>query len=286
MTSADGDLADVARLLRARRRVLQPEDVGLPRGRRRRTPGLRRDEVAALCSVSSAYYGRLERPCGPRPSPAMLASIARGLRFNRADRDRLFSAAGYDLAREVLGTAHVDPGVMHVLGRLADTPAMVVDAVGEVLHQTPSAKVLFGELTGFSGWSRSGYYRWFTDPGERLRHGVTEHSTIGDEIVADLRRSLMDRENTCPASDLVKLLLRRSDEFAEIWRRAPLVDAVRINRQCRIVHPALGVIQLQREVLVDTDRNRRVVIYLAVPGSENHTKLKLSTVIGHHRFDG
>ncbi|MHC9294204.1 helix-turn-helix transcriptional regulator [Mycobacterium sp. LTG2003] len=286
MESAEADLADVADLLRARRRVLQPEDVGLPRGPRRRTPGLRRDEVAALCSVSSAYYGRLERRCGPRPSPTMLANIARGLRFARADRDRLFSAAGYDVAAQTLGTAHVNPGVMHVLGRLADTPAMAVDALGGVLHQTPSAKALFGDASGFTGWSRSGYYRWFTDPAERQRHDVDEHVTIGHEIVRDLRRSRMDGELGAAAAELVKLLLRRSAEFAEMWRREPPLDAVRVNRPCRVVHPALGVIDLQREVLFDRDRNRRVVIYLTVPGSESHTKLKLATVIGHHRFDG
>lgn len=214
----------------------------------------------------------------------MLAGIARGLRFNRADRDRLFSAAGYGVAEHVLGTTHLDPGVMHVLGRLADTPAMAIGALGEVLHQTPAAEALFGDLTSFSGWSRSGYYRWFTDPAERRRHDVSEHSTIGDEIVVDLRRSWNDREKPCTAVDLVDILLRRSEEFADIWRREPHMDAARTNRHCRVVHPSVGAIELQREVLFDTDPDRRVVIYLTVPGSESHTKLKLSKVIGHHRF--
>lgn len=73
------DRAELAAFLRARREALQPEDIGLPRGRRRRTGGLRREEVAALCDMSVDYYSRLEQPRGPHPSEQMLAAIARGL---------------------------------------------------------------------------------------------------------------------------------------------------------------------------------------------------------------
>ena len=250
MVSTEIELARVAHLLRARRRALQPEDVGLPRGRRRRTPGLRREEVAALCSMSTAYYSRLERRrlephCGPRPSPTMLARIARALRFSRADRDQLFSAAGYDLARQVMGTTHVDPGLMHVLGRLADTPALAIDAIGEVLYQTRSARALFGDLTDYTEWARSSYYRWFTNPDERLRHPLSEHSLIGAEIVADLRRHPEHGQGDGLTTDLVRILLHRSEEFAEFWRREPSLEGVLAARHCRVVHPGLGVIDLQ-----------------------------------------
>lgn len=143
--SADLDLAYVAARLRARRSALQPEDVGLPRGRRRRTPGLRREEAAALCAMSPAHYGRLERRGGPRPSAITLARIARGLRFTRDDRDRLFLAAGYDPAKRSAGTTHVSPAVMRLLDGMADTPALVVDGTGAVLHRTRAAAVLFGD---------------------------------------------------------------------------------------------------------------------------------------------
>uniref|UniRef100_UPI002811B016 helix-turn-helix domain-containing protein n=1 Tax=Streptomyces sp. TaxID=1931 RepID=UPI002811B016 len=76
------DRAGLAEFLRRRREALQPEDVGLPRGRRRRTRGLRREEVAALCHMSTDYYARLERERGPRPSEQMIAAIAQGLHLN------------------------------------------------------------------------------------------------------------------------------------------------------------------------------------------------------------
>lgn len=205
MKSPNVDLAVVADLLRTRQRVLQPEDVGFPRGRRRRTPGLRREEAAALCSMSTAYYSRIERRCAPRPSAVMLAGIARGLRFSRDDRDRLFAAAGYDTD----GHAHIEPGLMLVLDRLADMPAQVVGPSGAVLCQTSLARALFGDQSGYAG-----------------------------------------------------------------------------ARRCRLIHPELGAIDLDCEVLPDADRGHRVVVYLAEPGSESHSKLQLLAVIGHHRFDG
>ena len=94
----DGSVIDregLADFLRRRREALQPEDVGLPRGQRRRTSGLRREEVAALCHMSTDYYSRLEQERGPQPSEQMIASIAQGLHLSRAERDHLFRLAGH-----------------------------------------------------------------------------------------------------------------------------------------------------------------------------------------------
>lgn len=89
------DRAQLADFLRRRREALQPEDVGLRRGSRRRTAGLRREEVAALCDMSTDYYSRLEQARGPQPSEQMLAAIARGLRLTLDERDHLFRLAGH-----------------------------------------------------------------------------------------------------------------------------------------------------------------------------------------------
>ena len=83
----DIDRAGLAAFLRRRRESLQPEDVGLPRGQRRRTDGLRREEVALLSHMSTDYYARLERERGPQPSEQMLASIAQGLHLSLDERD-------------------------------------------------------------------------------------------------------------------------------------------------------------------------------------------------------
>ena len=90
------DQSDLASFLRSRREAIQPGDVGIPRGSRRRTPGLRREELAALCGMSTDYYSRLERGRGPRPSEQMLTAIARGLRLTLDERDHLFVLAGHN----------------------------------------------------------------------------------------------------------------------------------------------------------------------------------------------
>lgn len=284
--SAETGLGSVAELLRARRRVLRPEDVGLPRGRRRRTPGLRREEVAALCAMSTTYYTRLERQCGPRPSPVMLASIARGLRFTRAERDELFAAAGYAEADRAGGQQHIEPGSMHVLDRLADTPVLAIDPIGQVLHQTRSAAFLFGDLTHQIGWERCGYYRWFTSPVERRHFCPSEHVLIGTEIAADLHRCLERHEPNSAAIDLVRILLDRSVEFSDIWSQTTPATTTLATRSSCLVHSEIGNIELEREVLADVESGQRLVIYVSTPGTEGHSKLQLASVIGCQTFNG
>src|SRR3954469_18953251 len=164
------DRAELAAFLRARREALQPEDVGLRRGRRRRTGGLRREEVAALCDMSVDYYSRLEQPRGPHPSEQMLAAMARGLRLSLEERDLLFQLAGHALPHRTRRGDHINPGMMRILDRLGDTPAQVMNHLGETLQQTRPAVALLGDQTSHTGLARSAHYRWFTDPVSRLVH--------------------------------------------------------------------------------------------------------------------
>src|SRR3954469_13883927 len=90
-----GKRLELADFLRRRREALQPADVGLAKGPRRRTSGLRREEVAALAGMSVDYYTRLEQQRGPQPSPQMLTAIARALRLNLDENDHLFRLAGH-----------------------------------------------------------------------------------------------------------------------------------------------------------------------------------------------
>src|SRR5215218_3197299 len=149
------DRAGLAEFLRRRRESLQPEDVGLPRGQRRRTSGLRREEVAALCHISADYYSRLERERGPHPSEQMIASIAQGLHLSLDERDHLFRLAGHHPPPRGTTSDHISPGLLRVLDRLDDTPAEVVSELGETLRQNALGVALTGDTTGYTGPSRS-----------------------------------------------------------------------------------------------------------------------------------
>ena len=170
------DREQLADFLKTRREALQPEDVGLPRGARRRTHGLRREEVAALAGMSTDYYSRLEQRRSKQPSEPMLGAIARALHLTLDERDHLFRLSGHNAPHRVSRTDHVNPGLMRVLDRLQDnTPAQVMTGLGETLLQTPLAVALLGTETEYSGMARSIYYRWFTNPDARRIYPTDDH---------------------------------------------------------------------------------------------------------------
>ncbi|MFC4592528.1 helix-turn-helix transcriptional regulator [Sphaerisporangium corydalis] len=275
------DRAQLAGFLRARREALRPEDVGLPRGPRRRTGGLRREEVAALCGMSADYYGRIEQQRGPNPSEQMLAALARGLRLSPEERDHLFRLGGHPTVRRVFGDDHVSPGMARIFDRLEDTPAQVMSHLGETLRQTPLAVALMGDQSVHTGPARSLHYRWFTDPESRLIHPEEDHPVHGRLLAADLRDAYARDGRGSRAAELVDALLAASPEFAAIWGEHPVPGAYCEPKRVR--HPRLGVLELHCQTLVDPGRSQRLLVYTAVPGSESHDKLRLLSVTGERR---
>ncbi|MFJ3671135.1 helix-turn-helix transcriptional regulator [Streptomyces sp. NPDC090106] len=274
------DRAALAAFLRARREALQPEDVGLPRGRRRRTGGLRREEVAALCDLSADYYGRLEQPRGPHPSEQMLAALARGLRLSLEERDHLFRLGGHAVPRRVRRADHVDPGTMRILDRLEDTPALVMNHLGETLRQTRPAVALLGDTMAYTGPARSAHYRWFTDPAARLVRPPDDHAEHSRLMVADLHGARTRDGADSRAAELVDVLGRESAEFAAIWREHPVLGPVCAPK--RFLHPQLGEMELHCQTLHDPERSQRLVVYTATPGTESDTDLRLLSLLPDH----
>lgn len=271
------DRAALAAFLRARREALQPEDVGLPRGRRRRTGGLRREEVAALCDMSVDYYSRLEQPRGPHPSEQMLAAMARGLHLSLEERDLLFQLAGHAVPRRVRRGDHINPGMMRILDRLEDTPAQVMNHLGETLRQTRPAVTLLGDETAYTGLARSAHYRWFTDPVARLLHPEDDHAERSRLLVADLHGAYIRDGGDSRAAALVDALNRASPEFAGLWRERPVLGPYCAPKRFR--HPQVGTLELHCQTLVDPDQSQRLVVYTATPGTESHTNLRLLSLL-------
>ncbi|GAV38485.1 helix-turn-helix transcriptional regulator [Streptomyces acidiscabies] len=266
------DRAALAAFLRARREALQPEDAGLPRGRRRRTGGLRREEVAALCDMSADYYSRLEQPRGPHPSEQMLAALARGLRLSPEERDLLFQLAGHALPYRVRQGDHISPGMTRILDQLADTPAQVMNHLGETLRQTRPAVALLGDETAHAGLARSSHYRWFTDPASRLIHPESDHAEQSRLRVADLHGAWTRDGAGSRAAELVDVLHEESPEFAGIWQERPVLGPSCAAKRFR--HPQLGALELHCQTLTDPDESQRLVVYTATPGTESHAGLQ------------
>ena len=272
------DRNELGHFLRARREALQPEDLGLPSRSRRRTAGLRREDVAELSGMSADYYARLERGSGPQPSEQMAAGIARGLRLTLDERDHLFLLAGHSAPRRDLRAQHVSPGLMRVLDRLDDTPAQIMGTLGETLAQTALAAALFGDETRHTGPARSAVHRWFTDPGARRLYPVEDHPHHSRVHIAQLRTVVAQHGPQSPAAHLARTLAGLSEEFAELWNDHQV--GLRYTDRKRFVHPEVGHLDLYCQILLDPDRTHTLLIFTATPGSESHEKLALLAVIG------
>lgn len=276
----DGAMLDrpgLASFLRTRRDALQPEDVGLPRGRRRRTVGLRREEVAALCHMSTDYYARLERERGPQPSEQMAAAIAQGLHLTLDERDHLFRLTGHQPPPRWSSSDHVAPGMLRIFDRLGDTPAEIVTELGETLRQTPLAAALVGDASLRQGPHRSIGYRWFTDPAARALHPPDDHELMSRVYASGLREVVTRRGPDSYAAHLAQRLLTTSEEFRVLWETHEV--GVRPDEVKRYRHPGVGLVELQCQVLHDPTQSHLLLVYTAIPGSESHERLRLLSAL-------
>ncbi|WP_395310149.1 helix-turn-helix transcriptional regulator [Mycobacterium sp. AMU20-3851] len=272
------DRSGLAAFLVHRRGALQPEDVGLPRGRRRRISGLRREEVAALCHMSTDYYARLEQERGPQPSEQMIASIAQGLHLSRDERDHLFRLAGHRPPARGAGTDHIGPGMLRIFDRLTDTPAEIVTELGETLRQTPLGIALMGDLTRYTGPARSIGYRWFTDPAARAIYPPEDHEFYSRMYVSGLRGILGLRGPDSKGAQLAELLSGQSEEFRTLWDRHEIgIKPRAVKRYC---HPEVGALELNCQILLDPEESHTLLVYTAAPGGDSYQKLQLLSVLG------
>ncbi|MFE2070071.1 helix-turn-helix transcriptional regulator [Streptomyces sp. NPDC059467] len=269
------ELADFLRHARTR---LDPADVGLAPGARRRTPGLRREEVASLAGMSADYYTRLEQSRGPRPSRQMLTALARALRLTEDERDHLFHLAGEEPSRLEATSTHVRPGLLLVLDRLHDTPALVTTDCGEVLAQNALSRALSGDVLARPPRERNLVRRFFLDPAVRGLFPAEDRPQRAREQVANLRAVAAARPTDPVPAALVAELLAGSEEFARLWSEHEV--AVRRASTKRFLHPSVGLLELDCEVLLNADTRQHLVIHTARPNTESYERLQLLRVVG------
>ncbi|MEU2950754.1 helix-turn-helix transcriptional regulator [Streptomyces xanthochromogenes] len=267
------DRIELADFLRRARTRLTPSDVGLNAGPRRRTPGLRREEVAQLAGMSTDYYTRLEQRRGSHPSRQMLTSLARALRLTDVERDHLFHLAGEEPPRPGGSSDHVRPGLLMILDRLTDLPASVLSDWGEVLAQNTMSVALTGDRTGTNL-----IRRWFTAPGTRALFPPENHEQHARAHVASLRAVTAARPGDPGPAALVEELRTASSEFETYWQSHDVV--VRRPSPKRFLHPVVGTLDLDCEVLLSDGQGQQLVVHSARPGTDTGQRLELLRVIG------
>jgi hypothetical protein len=286
---------ELARFLRDRRERLRPADVGLPDGPRRRTPGLRREEVAALAAMSPEYYARLEQARGPRPSPRILDGIGGALRLDRAERGHLFRLAGVPQAAPARPVRTLRPYVAGLMHRIPDAGVVVTDATYDVIAWNPLAGALIegligdlGDARGDGGVSDGGdgggdggdggngggdgngrggrpnlARRYFLECGPRRDAGAT--AEFGSIAVSRLRAAAARYPEDPYLARLLAELREGSEEFGDIWDTHPVRTPG--HRAKTIDHPEAGPLRVDCDVLVVPDDDQQVVFITADPAT-------------------
>jgi transcriptional regulator with XRE-family HTH domain len=272
------DRSELGAALRGWRERLGPTDVGLPAGVRRRTPGLRREEVCQLAGVSVDYLTRLEQGRGAHPSGAVLTALARALRLSTAERDHLFHLAGSSPPIPGRISEAVRPSVLRLMDRFTDLPAMLVNAKLDVLAWNPMAAALLGDFSSLPPERRNVVWQRFTGGSPRLVADGTERARLDRQLVGDLRGAAARYPDDPGLKQLVARLRERSPEFAALWAQRP-VGSHHDDRK-RFAHPELGVLELDCDALHVPGEDQTLIVYSAAEGSREAEALALLRVLG------
>lgn len=270
--------------LRAWRDRMRPEEAGLPSGGRRRSPGLRREELAGLAGVSVDYLVRLEQGRAVSPSAQVLGSLARALRLTVAERDLLFTAAGAAPPSPRVVSRHVSPGLQRVLDRLADTPVAVYTAAWEQVLANPLWQALFGEQGRTEGREANLVWRFFVHQQSSVARNPAEYADFAATMVSDLHGAAARYPDDRDLAAMIAALRARSDWFAELW--GDYTVARQVSDRKTILSPAVGPVTVDCDILTAPDSDLRLVIYTARPGSEDAGKLDLLRVAGLQALPG
>jgi transcriptional regulator with XRE-family HTH domain len=249
---------ELARFLRERRALLRPGDVGLPADGMRRTPGLRREEVAERANMSVDYYVRLEQARGPHPSARILDSLTAALRLGPAERLHMFRLAGADPTPPAGPVRRVRPYVSALLHRMPEAAAVVTDAGYDVIAWNPLAAALLGDLGSHPNLAR----RRFLGEAPIRSSSFEEFGAIA---VSRLRAGTVRYPRDRRLAALVAELRAGSEEFRRTWASDPVRSPG--HRVKTIEHPRFGPLRLNCDVLAVPEDDQQVVFVTADPGS-------------------
>lgn len=266
---------ELADFLRNRRAALRPDDVGLPDGGRRRTPGLRREEVAHLAGVGTTWYTWLEQARDVRASLEVLEALARALRLDQAERSHLIMLGrGEEAPPPCKQAERVSPTLRRLIANLGPNPAYVLGRRWDYLAWNDAAAALLGDLGAIPKAARNHAWLTFTDPGRREMFSDWQVSSriLVAKLRADSARHLGDPE----FDSLVAALQKASPDFARAWKRHEVARVGEGRKDLR--HPTAGLMSFSHAVLHPAEKvEQRLVLYSPLP--DNDTPAKLAALL-------
>jgi transcriptional regulator with XRE-family HTH domain len=230
---------ELGAFLRSRRERLTPADVGLPAGGRRRTPGLRREEVASLAGVGMTWYTWLEQGRDINASEQVLEALARTLLLDPHERTHLFTLAGVPAPGRVAESQVISPELRAVLDQLHPYPAFVTNGRYDLLAYNRAYTVLIGDLDALPYEERNTLWIMFTK--KSTARCFVDGDQAKPRMVAQLRAAMAEHIADPAWKCLVKRLQHTSAEFRELWSRHEVAEPE--NARKRLLHRDLGLLQ-------------------------------------------
>jgi transcriptional regulator with XRE-family HTH domain len=275
-TNGERRREELADFLRTKRASLQPEDVGLPDGGRRRTPGLRREEVALLAGVGTTWYTWLEQGRDVRASLEVLEALARALRLTPAERAHVILLGRGEQAPPCKAPAEeVSPTVRRLVENVGPGPAYLLGRRWDYLAWNTSFERVFSWEPGPDPLSRNHVWLWFMDPGRRtLCSGdwATSARLLVAKFRADTARNIGD-----PAfEELIAALDSSSPEFRKLWKRHEVAGSGEGRKE--LTHPTVGRLTFDHAVFLHGEEGeQRLILY--TPACEHDTRDKLALLL-------
>lgn len=265
----------IASFLRSRRARVQPEDVGLVRGARRRTPGLRREEVAALAEVSTEWYKWLEQSRDVRASADVLRRIAGALRLEPGESHHLLRLSGYSVANAAAhhpAEVDVGPHLQRLLDELTHCPAWVQGARWDILAWNAAARLVFGDLGAMEGIERNAIYALFMN--EQVRRSLADWERHAQGCVGMLHGKYAEAVDDPWFNQLIEALRQHSPEFAAWWGNQE-IQAYEDGTK-HYEHPEVGRLSFEYTVLNVADQRYAalsLVTYVPMDGTDTRDKI-------------
>lgn len=267
--------AELADFLRKRRANLKPEDVGLPNGGRRRTPGLRREEVASLAGVGTTWYTWLEQGRDVRASLDVLEAICRALRLSPAERTHLILLGRGEEPPPCKSAERASTTLKRLIENLGPNPAFVLGRRWDYLAWNDAAVAILGDLGAVPRAARNHVWMHFMDTSRRERIADWERSSrlLVAKFRADTARHLGDPE----FEQLIHTLRKSSPEFCKAWNKHEVAHSG-VGRKV-IRHPVVGTMVFEHAVFNPQESpDQRLILYSPLP--DEQTPAKLARLLG------
>lgn len=264
--------------LRSRRERLNPSDVGLPDGFRRRTPGLRREEVAMLAGVGTAWYTSLEQGRDVRPSHELLSALAEVLRLDPAERRHLFVLHDRSVTeRQAVDAERIDGSLRRMLDSLTGQPAYVLGRRWDVLAWNRAADVVYGPYERLEGDERNVLHLVFADQDHRRL--LLDWEAIARASLAMFRADFARYAGDPHFERLLNRLTRLSPEFAQWWQQREVAQPLAGKK--RIDHPRAGRMLFEYSSFgVSDPPDSKLIVF--TPLEEDGTIQKLDRLLRDH----